>query len=442
MGDSVIDSLPRSHGKPLNMTGPASTFTAIFLAALLVTTLLRLWLANRHMRHIAANRENVPAPFRDNITTTEHQRAADYSTAKLRVSLVELVVGAGLLLTLTLGGVLQALYDGWADVFTADGYAHGIALIASLSVLSFLIDLPFSLYRTFVLEERFGFNKMTARLWLIDLVKSTLLGAAIGLPLMFAVLWLMAQMGAYWWLWVWALWMGFNLLAMLIYPTWIAPLFNKFTLLTDDTLRVRIEALLKRCGFRASGLFVMDSSKRSGHGNAYFTGFGAAKRIVFFDTLLEKLAPQEIEAVLAHELGHYKHKHVWKRIGVIALVSLGFLWLLGTLIGEPWFYQGLGMGLGDQGQSTAVALVLFVMVMPLFTFPLAPIMSAFSRRHEYEADAYAAQQTQANDLVAALVKLYRDNAATLTPDPLYSTFYDSHPPAAARIAQLRGLANA
>jgi len=420
------------------MTGSASTFTAIFLTALLTTTLLRLWLANRHMRHIAAHRDAVPAAFSENITAVEHQRAADYSIAKLRVSFVDLFVGAAFLLVLTLGGVLQALYEVWADVFNPGGYAHGIAIIASLSVLSFVVDLPFSLYRTFVLEERFGFNKMTVRLWLIDLVKSTLLGAAIGLPLLFAVLWLMAQMGAYWWLWVWALWMSFNLLAMLIYPTWIAPLFNKFTLLSDDTLRARIEALLKRCGFRASGLFVMDGSKRSGHGNAYFTGFGAAKRIVFFDTLLEKLAPQEIEAVLAHELGHYKHKHVWKRIFVIALASLGFLWLLGMLIAEPWFYQGLGVS----GQSTAVALILFVMVVPLFTFPFAPLMSAFSRRHEYEADAYAAQQTQANDLVTALVKLYRDNAATLTPDPLYSTFYDSHPPAAARIAQLRGLANA
>ncbi len=416
----------------------SSTFTYLFLAALCITTVLRLWLASRHLRHIRAHRAAVPAAFSANITAEEHQRAADYSVAKLRVAQLDVIVGAGFLLLLTLGGVLQALFDVLATVFSVGGYAHGIAFIASLGVLSFLVDLPFSLYRTFVIEERFGFNKMTWRLWLIDLVKETFLGAAIGLPLLFAVLWLMAKMGAHWWLYVWLLWMGFNLLAMLIYPTWIAPLFNKFTPLADAAMKARIEALLARCGFRTSGLFVMDGSKRSGHGNAYFTGFGAAKRIVFFDTLLEKLAPQEIEAVLAHELGHYKHKHVWKRVGVIAVVSLGFLWLLGVLIAEPWFYQGLGV----TGQSTAVALVLFAMVAPLFTFPLSPLMSALSRRHEYEADAYAAKQTQAGDLVAALVKLYRDNAATLTPDPLYSKFYDSHPPAASRIAQLRGLARA
>jgi STE24 endopeptidase len=410
-----------------------TAFTLAFLAAMLATTLLRLWLARRHMHHIAAHRAEVPAVFRDSITLESHQKAADYSVAKLRLALIETVVGALFVLALTLGGILQALHSAWAGLFAAGGYAHGIAFIASLAVLSFIVDLPFTLYRTFVIEERFGFNKMTARLWLIDLVKGTLIGAAVGLPVLLAVLWLMARMGSHWWLYVWLFWMGFNLLVLLIYPTLIAPLFNKFTPLADAAMKARIEALLARCGFRSSGLFVMDGSKRSAHGNAYFTGFGAAKRIVFFDTLLERLKPEEVEAVLAHELGHYKHRHVWKRIGLLALASLGFLWLLGTLIVEPWFYNGLGMS----SQGTAAALVLFAMVIPLFTFPLAPLMSALSRRHEYEADAYAAQQTQAGDLVAALVKLYRDNAATLTPDPIYSTFYDSHPPAAARIAHLR-----
>ena len=409
-----------------------TAFTLLFLAALALTTLLRLWLARRHLRHIAAHRGAVPEAFRDSIALAAHQRAADYTTARVRLGLLDVIVGALLVLALTLGGLLQAMHDGWTALGLG-GIAHGLAFIAGLAVLSSLLDLPFSLWRTFVIEERFGFNKMTLRLFLIDLAKGALLGAAIGLPLLAAVLWLMAKMGEAWCLYVWLVWLGFNLLALAIYPTLIAPLFNKFTPLADAVLKERIEALLARCGFRASGLFVMDGSKRSAHGNAYFTGFGQAKRIVFFDTLLEKLAPGEVEAVLAHELGHYKRRHVWKRIAVLALASLAFLWLLGRLIDAPWFYAGLGM----QGQDTAAALVLFSLAVPLFVFPLAPLMSALSRRHEFEADAYAAEQTRAGDLVAALVKLYRDNAATLTPDPLYSAFYDSHPPAAARIAQLQ-----
>lgn len=407
-------------------------FTSLFLAALLLTTLLRLWLAQRHARHVAAHREAVPEAFQETIPIEAHQRAADYTVAKVRLAMVEVVVGALFVLALTLGGALQALHGAWTAL-GLDGLAHGIAFIAGLAVLSAIVDLPFSLYRTFAIEAHFGFNKMTLRLFIADLAKGALLGALIGLPVLLAVLWLMEGMGSLWWLYVWLFWLGFNLLALLIYPTLIAPLFNSFTPLADTSLRERIEALMARCGFRASGLFVMDGSKRSAHGNAYFTGFGQAKRIVFFDTLLDKLAPEEIEAVLAHELGHYRLRHVWKRIGVLALASFGFLWLLGVLIEAPWFYAGLGM----TSQGTAPALVLFSLAVPVFTFPLAPLMSAFSRRHEYEADAYAAQQTRAGDLVAALVKLYRDNAATLTPDPLYSTFYDSHPPAAARIAQLK-----
>jgi STE24 endopeptidase len=411
----------------------SATFTTLFLLALGLTTALRLWLARRHVRHIAGHRGAVPAAFRETIALEAHQRAADYTTARVRLAMVDVIVGAVFVLALTLGGVLQAMHEAWATL-GLDGLAHGLAFIAGLVVLSSAADLPFSLWRTFVIEERFGFNKMTPRLFIIDLVKGALLGAAIGLPLLAAVLWLMTRMGSTWWLYVWLVWLGFNLLALLIYPTVIAPLFNKFTPLADASLKARIEALLARCGFRSSGLFVMDGSKRSAHGNAYFTGFGQGKRIVFFDTLLEKLAPEEIEAVLAHELGHYRRRHVWKRIGMLALATLGFLWLLGQLIDAPWFYQGLGM----QAQDTAAALVLFSLAIPAFTFPLSPLLSALSRRHEYEADAYAAEQTRAGDLVTALVKLYRDNAATLTPDPLYSAFYDSHPPAAARIAHLRG----
>ncbi|MBS3916419.1 MAG: M48 family metallopeptidase, partial [Sulfuritalea sp.] len=292
-------------------------FTSVFLAALLLTTLLRLWLARRHVRHVAAHREAVPEAFRETISMAAHQRAADYTVAKVRLAMVEVVVGALFVLALTLGGVLQTLHEAWAAL-GLDGLAHGIAFIAGLVVLSSIVDLPFSLYRTFTIEAHFGFNKMTLRLFIVDLAKGALLGALIGLPVLLAVLWLMEGMGSLWWLYVWLFWLGFNLLALLIYPTVIAPLFNKFTPLADTSLRERIEALMARCGFRASGLFVMDGSKRSAHGNAYFTGFGQAKRIVFFDTLLEKLAPEEIEAVLAHELGHYRLRHVWKRIGVLA----------------------------------------------------------------------------------------------------------------------------
>ena len=407
-------------------------FTILFLVALGLTAALRLWLAQRHVRHVATHRSAVPEAFRATITLEAHQRAADYTTARVRLTMIEVAIGSLFVLALTLGGVLQVLHAAWAAL-GLDGLAHGMAFIASLVALSSLADLPFSLYRTFVIEARFGFNKMTLRLFLVDLAKGALLGALIGLPVLAAALWLMERMGEYWWLYVWLLWLGFNLLALLIYPTVIAPLFNKFTPLADAPLKERIEALLTRCGFRSGGLFVMDGSKRSAHGNAYFTGFGRAKRIVFFDTLLEKLAPAEIEAVLAHELGHYKRRHVWKRIGLLALASFGFLWLLGMLIDAPWFYAGLGM----TSQGAAPALALFSLAIPAFTFPLSPLLSALSRRHEYEADAYAARQTRAGDLVAALVKLYRDNAATLTPDPLYSTFYDSHPPAAARIAHLQ-----
>ena len=413
-------------------------FTLAFLAALATATATRLWLAARHVRHVAANRVAVPAEFAGSITLAAHQKAADYTVVKTRLHMLEAVVGAGVLLAFTLGGGLQALFELWAKVFSPGGFAHGIALILCVGAISGLIDLPFSLYRTFVIEARFGFNRMTLGLFLADLAKQLAIGLALGVPLLFCVLWLMSQMGALWWLYVWLTWIAFNLLMLVAYPTFIAPLFNRFSPLEDATMKERIERLLAKCGFRSKGLFVMDGSKRSSHGNAYFTGFGAAKRIVFFDTLLSRLAPPEVEAVLAHELGHFKLRHVWKRVAWLFLASLGFLALLGWLADQSWFYSSLGV----QSRSTALALVLFLMVVPVFTFLLQPLGSLYSRKHEYEADAYAASHADAGDLVRALVKLYQDNAATLTPDPVHSAFYDSHPPASLRIARLQSAAGA
>jgi STE24 endopeptidase len=419
----------------------ASLFSFVFLVMLALTTALRAWLAWRQLRHVNAYRAAVPAEFAERIELADHQKAADYTIAKGRLALVELAVDVLLLLIFTFGGLLAGFDQFWREVFAGPGYADGLALFASVGVAGFVVGLPFALYRTFKLEARFGFNKMTPQLYLADLFKQLLLTVLIGAPLLLAVLWLMGAMGEQWWLYVWATWLGFNLLVLLLYPTFIAPLFNKFTPLADGEMKTRIEALLARCGFASSGLFVMDGSKRSAHGNAYFTGFGRAKRIVFFDTLLDKLAPGEVEAVLAHELGHFKHRHVWKRIVVMAALSLALLWLLGQLIDQPWFYAGLNVGVTEGNPrgtgSTAMALILFSLVLPVFAFPFGPLMSWLSRRHEFEADAYAAHQASASELITALVKLYRDNAATLTPDPLHSLFYDSHPPASQRIAHLK-----
>jgi STE24 endopeptidase len=409
-----------------------SQFTLIFLLALALSTALRLWLDMRHLRHVIVHRNRVPPDFAGRIELADHRKAADYTVAKVRVGMLEIAIDTLVLLVLTIGGAL-GLIDQALRALLGGGYLHGLALFACVGVLGFFVGLPASLYRTFRIEARFGFNKLTWPLWFADLAKGAALTVLIGGPLLLAVLWLMEAMGKNWWLYVWLVWLGTNLLLLFLYPTVIAPLFNKFTPLEDASLKQRIETLLTRCGFTSSGLFVMDGSKRSAHGNAYFTGFGRAKRIVFFDTLLEKLAPQEIEAVLAHELGHFKHRHVIKRIALSAVFSLAFLWLLGQLIDQPWFFAGLGVGAG----GTAMGLLLFSMVLPVFLFPLAPLTSALSRRHEYEADAYAAQQTAAADLITALAKLYRDNAATLTPDPLHSLFHDSHPPASQRIARLQ-----
>ena len=409
----------------------SADFSFLFLAALGLTLAARLWLTIRQIRHVAAHRAAVPAGFSERISLAAHQKAADYTVDRNHLAIVTTLVDAAMLLALTLGGGLAALHEFWAGHLT--GLFYGLALIFSVMLIAGAVDLPFSLYRQFVIEARYGFNRMTPALFFADLLKQTLIGVVIGAPVILAVLWLMTAMGSAWWFWVWLFWSAFNLLLLFIYPTWIAPLFNKFSPLAEGEMKSRIEALLTRCGFRSSGLFVMDGSKRSSHGNAYFTGFGNNKRIVFFDTPLERLAPPEVEAVLAHELGHFRRRHIVKRIALMFATSLGFLWLLGQLIDSPWFYTGLGV----PAQGTALALILFFLVVPVFTFPFSPLLSHLSRRHEFEADAYAAAQTAADDLSRALVKLYEDNAATLTPDPLHSLFYDSHPPAAARIARLQ-----
>ena len=414
----------------------SSAFSVLFVVFLLLTLGLRYWLARRHIRHVLGHRDSVPAEFAEKIPLSAHQKAADYTVAKTRFGLWAALWNTLVLTGFTLLGGLQALSTALLHA-TGPGMVHQILLIVAFAVVSGALDLPFSYYRQFVLEERFGFNKMTVGLWIADAVKGALVGAAIGLPLLWVVLTLMDKTGTLWWLYAWLVWSGFQLLMMVLYPTVIAPLFNKFTPLGDDTLKARIEGLMARVGFAAKGLFVMDGSKRSAHGNAYFSGFGANKRIVFFDTLLSRLAPAEVEAVLAHELGHFKLKHIVKRIVVLFALSLAFLALLGWLKTQVWFYTGLGV-LPLLGQSNdAMALLLFSLVLPVFTFPFSPLTSITSRKHEFEADAFAASHSDARDLVSALVKMYEDNASTLTPDPIHSAFYDSHPPASVRIRHLR-----
>lgn len=415
------------------------TFTIIFLATLFLTTITQLWLATRHIRHIQAHRGKVPENFSSQIDLASHQKAADYTCAKTRTSYISILLQAILLLALTLGGGLNMLSAFWSGLID-NTLIHGVVLIVSTYMIISILELPLSYYHTFVIEQEFGFNKMTPAMYFADLIKQLLLSIILGVPLLFCILWLMEKMGEHWWIYVWFAWIGFNLLVLAIYPTWIAPLFNKFTPLEDTALKSRIEQLMKKCGFQASGLFVMDGSRRSSHGNAYFTGFGKTKRIVFFDTLLSRLNTEEIEAVLAHELGHFKHKHVIKRIISSFALSLVFLWILGYLMKQNWFYQDLGVTVSDI-PATAMALLLFFLITPVFTFLLHPLSSIYSRKHEFEADEYAAQNASADDLIRSLVKLYQDNASTLTPDPLHSTFYDSHPPAAIRVAKLQGLQN-
>ena len=415
-----------------------NAFGMMFLAAVIAAACVRFWLGARHMRHVQAHRSAVPADFAGQINLESHQRAADYTCAKTRLALASGALEVLLALGLTFGGGLELLHQASAALF-GEGIARGLTLIVLTALVMTLVELPFSLYSTFRIEARFGFNKMTPALFWKDFFKGLLLGAALGLPLAAAVLWLMAQMGEYWWLYAWFTWMGFNLLMLAIYPIWIAPLFNKFTPMDNPAVKQRVDSLLARCGFKVKGLMVMDGSLRSSHGNAYFTGFGKTKRIVFFDTLLERLNPTEVEAVLAHELGHFKMNHVFRRMAWTFAMSLAFLWVLGQLRSAAWFYEGLGVA---PPASDAMALVLFFMVVPVFTFLLRPLMAMYSRKHEFEADQYAAEFTPARDLIHALVKLYKDNASTLTPDPLHSAFYDSHPPASTRIARLEQLAKA
>lgn len=410
----------------------ATNLTLMFVSLLAITTITRIWLGRRHIKHIQQHRTQVPDAFSTSISLGAHQKAADYSSAKTRLVLVETVVQAALLLLLTVGGGLQLIDEVWRNVLPNHDIIRGSAVIVSALLVSSLVDLPFDYYRTFVVDQHFGFNKMTRAMYFTDMIKHGLVGLLLGAPLLFAALWLMQGAGDYWWLYLWIVWSLFNLLMLAIYPTFIAPMFNKFSPLGDEPLKRRIETLLTKCGFKSQGLFVMDGSTRSSHGNAYFTGFGASKRVVFFDTLLERLNGDEIEAVLAHELGHFKHKHVVKRIALMFLVSFIGLALLGWLAQQEWFYAGLGV----QQPSDYMALILFLLVSPVFLFLLRPLLAGYSRKNEFEADAYAAQNSDARYLVEALVKLYRDNASTLTPDPLHSAFYDSHPPASIRITRL------
>jgi STE24 endopeptidase len=410
-----------------------TTIMLIFLALLTATVAVRLWLGLRHIGYVQAHRGNVPAAFADTISLESHQLAADYTAAKTRLVIGQAVAQALLLILFTLGGGLQALDDGWRVLLPGTELLRGALVIVSAFVISSLVDLPFDYYKSFTVDERFGFNRMSRAMFFGDLVKHALVGVTMGAPVLFVALWLMQAAGSLWWLYLWVVWSAFNLVMLAIYPTFIAPLFNKFEPLQDASLKQRIEALLTKCGFRSQGLYVMDGSARSSHGNAYFTGFGAAKRVVFFDTLLSRLEPDEIEAVLAHELGHYRHRHVFKRIALLFAISFAGLALLGWLMNQTWFFTGLGV----ETPSAYMGLLLFLLVSPVFMFLLRPLMSSYARRNEFEADAYAARHASAKRLVDALVKLYRDNASTLTPDRLHSAFYDSHPPASARIARLQ-----
>ncbi len=415
----------------------ASALTITFISLVAITTLIRLWLSSRHIKHVQANKHAVPNAFSETITLESHQKAADYTAAKSQLGLLDAIIGAVILLAFTVGGGLQWIDDQWRMFFPDQEMVRGALVICSALLVSSLIDLPIDYYKTFTIDERFGFNKMTPSMFFADLVKHSIVGILLGAPILFAALWLMQGAGEYWWFYLWVIWSIFNLLMLAIYPTFIAPLFNKFSPLEDNSLKQRIEALLTKCGFKSQGLFVMDGSSRSSHGNAYFTGFGASKRVVFFDTLLDRLDEDEIESVLAHELGHFKHKHVIKRIIMLFTLSFFGLALLGWLMNQPWFFTALGV----TEASNYMALVLFMLVAPTFMFVLKPMMASYSRQNEFEADDYAAKNASAQKLVEALVKLYRDNASTLTPDPLHSAFYDSHPPASIRISKLASYLN-
>lgn len=413
----------------------AEAITCLFLTAISLTLFLRLWLAGRQLQSVNRHRRSVPAAFAGRFSLADHQLAADYTQAKVRLSQISAIVDTLLLLALTLGGGIAWLQSAISYWLPAGDIIQGVALFVAVLAISGAVGLPATLYSTFVIEARFGFNRTSPGLFMLDQIKGMAVGLVLGVPLLALVLWLFVAAGAQWWLWTWLVWSGFSLAMMWLFPTVIAPVFNRFEPLQDGELKQRIDALLARCGFRSSGVFVVDGSKRSSHGNAYFTGFGAAKRIVFYDTLIRQLDPDEIEAVLAHELGHFRLRHVAKRITVTLGLALVLLWILGGLAMLPAFYAGLGVAT----PSPATALLLFMLVVPVLTFPFTPLASWSSRQHEFEADAFAAGHASAACLVSALTKLYRDNASTLTPDPLYSAFYESHPPAAIRIQALENL---
>ncbi|WP_312130844.1 M48 family metallopeptidase [Diaphorobacter nitroreducens] len=425
-----------------SLLSPSHLTTLVFAGLLLAGLALRLWLATRQIRHVAQHRGAVPTVFAHRIPLAAHQKAADYTIAKARFGLLEMALATAVVLGWTLLGGLDALNQALLS-WLGGGMLQQLALLGCFVLIGGAIDLPVALYQTFVIEQRFGFNQMTLRLWLADLLKSTLLGAVIGLPIAALILWLMGAAGPLWWLWAWGTWMGFNLLLMVVFPLFIAPLFNKFQPLENESLKARVTALMQRCGFAAKGLFVMDGSRRSAHANAYFTGVGKAKRVVFYDTLLKQLSPGEVEAVLAHELGHFKHKHITRRlVGMFAISLAGFA-LLGWLSTRAWFYTGLGVqpnlmlpGLPGAAPNDALALLLFLLAAPVFTLFVTPVLAQLSRRHEFQADAYAAAQSSGGDLASALLKLYEDNASTLTPDPVFAKFYYSHPPATERLARL------
>jgi STE24 endopeptidase len=416
----------------------ALNLSLAFALAVAAWLAVQLWLATRQMRHVAQHRAAVPERFASSVSLQSHQKAADYTLVKGRFGLLQMAFVAAMLLAWTLLGgldalnnaVLEAVQPRWGHM------AYQLALVGAFTLIGSLLDLPFEAWRTFRIEQRFGFNRMTLSLWVADLFKGLLVGLLVGAPLLALVLWLMGAAGRGWWLWAWGAWVAFNLLLLVIYPTLIAPIFNKFKPLDDESLKARVQALMARCGFAAKGLFVMDGSRRSAHANAYFTGLGAAKRVVFYDTLLARLTGGEVEAVLAHELGHFKHKHVLKRIVSIFALSLAGLALLGWLSGQSAFYAGLGVQPNMGAPNDGLALLLFMLALPPFTFFIAPVMAQVSRRHEFEADAYACAQASGHDLAQALLKLHEDNAATLTPDPVYVRFYYSHPPATERLAAL------
>lgn len=406
-------------------------FTSLFILMVFLAAANHFWLAARQIKHVKLHRHQTPAAFAEKISLADHQKAADYTIAKEKLGNIQLLFSTTLLFIWTLGGGLE-LADQWVRNFELSPLISGVIFILLISFVSSLLDTPLSLYHTFVLEEKFGFNRTTVSIWLVDLVKQSILGLVIGIPLIMVILWLMTSAGDFWWLYAWAVWMSFGFFMMWAYPAFIAPIFNKFSELEDESLKSRIEQLMTRCGFLSKGILVMDGSRRSSHGNAYFTGLGNNKQIVFFDNLLESLDEEEVEAVLAHELGHFKKKHILKRLISMTFMTLAGFAVLGWLMQQTWFYQDLGMST----PSVYAALVLFSISAPVFTFFLSPISAMISRKHEFEADDFAAEQSDANKLVEALVKLYKDNANTLTPDPLHSAYYDSHPPAPVRIAHL------